>query len=149
MNSILVPLFGMNELSVNATHFAVRFGNRSSARLIFLFFSAELGGEKNEYTKEQRYMIKEKLERLIYSHVKKYDLKAEIYMCSNEYVYEVCKYVNAHNIKEIIIAIPEQKDDLYLITKEYIDLFIHMTNCRVITVKSRSKGCSALWKQMH
>jgi len=144
LNKILVPLDNFSEISLNAARYAVEFAKRSSSKPIFLFLS------KNDSTKSDYFLtdvsqeedrerkIRKKIELLIDKSTME-GINIEQYDCRGEYIEKVCEFVRNLNIAEIVIAVPDKKDDHYQKIKKNISLLIQMTSCRVLTVKEKDK----------
>ena len=144
MNKILVPLDNFSEISLNAARYAVEFAKRSSSKPIFLFLS------KNDSTKSDYFLtdvsqeedrerkIRKKIELLIDKSTME-GINIEQYDCRGEYIEKVCEFVRNLNIAEIVIAVPDKKDEHYQKIKKNISLLIQMTSCRVLTVKEKDK----------
>ncbi|MFH1672587.1 MAG: universal stress protein [Pseudomonadota bacterium] len=146
MNKILIPLADLSELSLNAAHYAVEFAKRSGSKPIFLFFSeteranADPLNADSAPSAQKECEIREKIEVLIdRSAVDGLDFAR--YECCGEYIEKVCEFVRNLNIAEIVIAIPDDKqDELYDKIEKDISLLVQMTPCRILTVKEKHKG---------
>ncbi len=145
MNKILVPLDNFSEISLNAARYAVEFAKRSDSKPIFLFLSGNNGVKSDcfvtdvsqETEKEKK--IREKIELLIDCSIME-GINIEQYECCGEYIEKVCEFVQKLNIAEIVIAVPDKKDEHYQKIKKNISLLVQMTSCRVLTVKKKTEG---------
>jgi nucleotide-binding universal stress UspA family protein len=145
LNNILVPLAEFSELSLNAAQYAVEFAKRSSSKPIFLFFSRNECANDDRIrtdchpTIEKEGEVREKIEFLIERSALIDGLAIERHTCSGEYIEKVCEFVRDLNITQIVIAIPDEQDELYAKIMQDISLLIQMTPCRVLTVKEKDK----------
>ncbi|MCK5509568.1 MAG: universal stress protein [Desulfobacterales bacterium] len=142
MNKILVPLDNFSEISLNAARYAVEFAKRSDSKPIFLFLSRS-DGIKSDYfvtdasqTAEKEKKIREKIEMHIDCSIME-GINIEQYKCQGEYIEKVCEFVRNLNIAEIVIAVPDKKDEHYNKIKKNISLLVQMTSCRILTVKKK------------
>ena len=144
MNKILVPLDNFSEISLNAARYALEFAKRSGSKPIFLFFYRN-DGDKSDYfvtnplqAVDRKKKIREKIELLIDRSTME-GINIEQYECRGEYIEKVCEFVRNLNIAEIVIAVPDKKDEHYNKIKKNISLLVQMTSCRVLTVKEKDK----------
>jgi len=144
LNKILVPLDNFSEISLNAARYAVEFARRSDSKPIFLFLSRNDGVKSDcfvtdasqETEKEKK--TREKIERLIDCSILE-GINIEQCECCGEYIEKVCEFVRKLNISEIVIAVPDKKDEHYQKIKKNISLLLKMTSCRILTVKEKDK----------
>ena len=144
MNKILIPLDKFSEISLNAARYAVEFARRSGSKPIFLFLSGNDETRKDRLAAsgfqsvEKEKEIRKKIELLIDRSTME-GINIEQYECRGEYIEKVCEFVRNLNIAEIVIAIPDKKDEDYKKIKKNISLLVQMTSCRVLTVKEKEK----------
>jgi len=141
LNKILVPLDNFSEISLNAARYAVEFAKRSGSKPIFLF----LDSAKPDYLEtdisqavEREKKIREKIELLIDRGTME-GINIEQYKCRGEYIEKVCEFVRNLSIAEIVIAVPNKKDEHYNKINKNISLLVQMTSCRILTVKEKDK----------
>jgi nucleotide-binding universal stress UspA family protein len=145
LNKILVPLDNFSEISLNAAHYAVEFAKRSDSKPIFLFLSIindDAGSDcfvtDLSQAMERAKKIREKIELLIDRSTLE-EINIEQYECRGEYIEKVCEFVRNLSIAEIVIAVPDKKDEAYKKIKKNISLLVQMTSCRILTVKEKDK----------
>ncbi|MBC8199135.1 MAG: universal stress protein [Desulfobacterales bacterium] len=144
MNKILVPLDNFSEISLNAARYAVEFAKRSGSKPIFLFLYRK-DSAKPDYFKtdvsqavEREKRIRGKIELLIDRSAME-GINIEQYECRGEYIEKVCEFVRNLSIAEIVIAVPDKKDEHYNKINKNISLLVQMTSCRILTVKEKDK----------
>lgn len=144
MNKILIPLDKFSEISLNAARYAIEFAKRSSFKPVFLFLSENDEISKNRFMAsgsqsfEKEKKIRKKIELLIDRSTME-GINIEQYQCRGEYIEKVCEFARNLSIAEIVIAVPDKKDEDYKKTKKNISLLVQMTSCRVLTVKEKEK----------
>lgn len=144
MNKILVPLDNFSEISLNAARYAVEFAKRSGSKPIFLFLSKKDDAKSDYFATDlsqamkREKKIKEKIELLIDRSTLE-EINIEQYECRGEYIEKVCEFVRNLSITEIVIAVPDKKDEHYQKIKKNISLLVQMTSCRILTVKEKDK----------
>lgn len=135
MRTILVPLFGMNELSLNAVNFAVHYAERSTAVPIFILFRKDLSGKIPDNSDSQGGSVELKIRELIHDYLVQEEAEEEKFFNLQEYELEICKWVKKHDISEIVMSAPDNNDHLYPVFLEHVESLKQTTNCRIITVK--------------
>ena len=144
MNKILIPLDKFSEISLNAACYAVEFAKRSGSKPIFLFLSGHDETKKDRLvtsgsqSTEKEKKLRKKIELLIDQSTME-GINIEQYECRGEYIEKVCEFVRNLSIAEIVIAVPDKKDEDYQKIKKNISLLVQMTSCRVLTVKKKEK----------
>jgi len=142
LNKILVPLDNFSEISLSAARYAVEFAKRSGSKPIFLFLSVNDNAKPDYFVTdvsqavEREKKIREKIELLIDRSTME-GINIEQHECRGEYIEKVCEFVRNLNITEIVIAVPDKKDEHYNKIKKNISLLVQMTSCRVLTVKKK------------
>ncbi|MFO7727952.1 MAG: hypothetical protein R6X11_06455 [Desulfonatronovibrio sp.] len=135
MRTILIPLFGMNELSLNAVNFAVHYAERSSAVPVFLLFRKDLAGNISADSDSQGDSVELMIRELIQDYLVQEEAEDELFCNLQEYELEICKWVKKHDISEIVMSAPDNNDHLYPVFLEHVESLKQTTNCRIITVK--------------
>jgi nucleotide-binding universal stress UspA family protein len=144
LNKILVPLDNFSEISLNAARYAVEFAKRSGSKPIFLFLYRNDDAKSDHFVTdvsqavEREKKIRKKIELLIDRSTME-GINIEQYECRGEYIEKVCEFVRNLNIAEIVIAVPDKRDEHYNKIKKNISLLVQMTSCRVLTVKEKDK----------
>lgn len=138
MYNLLVPLFGINELSLNAVNFAVNFAERSSANPVFVRFAKDMAGKKIEYS-DQLEPIDRKIRELTRNYLVEDEINDEQWLDLNEYELEIRRFVGKHDISEIVLSAPDKNDQLYPLFLKHVESLKQTTNCRIITVKGLTK----------
>lgn|GEM_PF-6493096 len=138
MYNLLVPLFGINELSLNAVNFAVNFAERSSANPVFVRFTKDMTGKKMEDS-DQLEPIDRKIKELTRNYLVEDNINDEQWLDLNEYELEIRRFVEKHDISEIVLSAPDNNDQLYPLFQNYVESLKQTTNCRIITVKGLTK----------
>jgi len=136
--NLLVPLFGINELSLNAVNFAVNFAERSSANPVFVRFTKDMTGKKMEDS-DQLEPIDRKIKELTRNYLVEDNINDEQWLDLNEYELEIRRFVEKHDISEIVLSAPDNNDQLYPLFQNYVESLKQTTNCRIITVKGLTK----------
>lgn len=145
MTGLLIPIKEFATPALAAVRFAIEFGKRSKARLYFLFVNDPERGtsppdESGGRLARDAKLIHEAIEALI-TCAKNHDgLLTGISHRNGDYIQEVRQFVRENNITEIIISLPDENEASYEQTRKDIDLLLHMTHCRVLTVKPKAKG---------
>jgi nucleotide-binding universal stress UspA family protein len=141
----LIPIRDCSTPALLAVRFAIEFGKRSKARLFFLFIDDP--GEKNSQsdnssdskTRDAK-LIQETIDALINCGRDHDGLQTEIHHRSGDYIQEVRQFVRKYHIAEIIVSLPDKYEVSYEQTQKDIDLLLHITHCRILTVKPKTKG---------
>jgi nucleotide-binding universal stress UspA family protein len=141
----LIPIKDFSPPALAAVRFAIEFGKRSKARLYFLFIKDSmqempLPDESDRHRTRDAKLIHETIEALISCGRDHDGLETEIFHRNGDYVQEVGQFVREHNITEIIISLPDKSEMTHEQTQKDIELLLHMTHCRVLTVKPKTKG---------
>lgn len=138
VRSILVPLFGINDLSLNAVNFAVHFADRSSAIPIFMLFKKDLSGKITSNSDADN-----SIDTMIRDLIRDYQVEEEAGdeqgLDLHEYELEICKLVEKYDISEIVMSAPGNNNPLYPVFVEHVESLKQTTNCRIITVKGLTK----------
>jgi hypothetical protein len=135
--NILVPIFGINELSLNAVNFAVNFAERSSATPVFVRFQKDMSGKTGDNSDRGK-----KIEQKISGLIQNYQVEEVIddqWLDLNDYELEIRRFVEKHDISEIVMSTPDNNDHLYPVFLEHVESLKQSTNCRIITVKGLTK----------
>lgn len=138
MYNLLVPLFGINELSLNAVNFAVNFAQRSLANPVFVRFPRDMSGKKTEDS-DQLEPVDRKIKELTRNYLVEDDINDEQWLDLNEYELEISRFVEKHDITEIVLSAPDKDDQLYPLFLKHVESLKQTTNCRIITVKGLTK----------
>ncbi|MFP4084052.1 MAG: hypothetical protein ACLFP9_05995 [Desulfonatronovibrio sp.] len=141
MRTILVPLFGMNELSLNAVNFAVHYAERSSAVPIFILFRKDLSGNIPDNSDGQGGSVELMIRELINDYLFQEEAEDDKFFNLQEYELEICKWVKRHDISEIVMSAPDNNNHLYPAFLEHVESLKQTTNCRIITVKGLTERC--------
>ncbi|RZB29681.1 MAG: hypothetical protein SRB1_01961 [Desulfobacteraceae bacterium Eth-SRB1] len=143
MNKILIPLDKFSDISLNAARYAIEFARRSGSKPIFLFLSGDDDETRKDrltasgsQSSEKEKKIRKKIELLIDRSTME-GINIEQYEGRGEYIEKVCEFVRNLSIAEIVIAVPDKKDEDYKKIKKNISLLVQMTSCRVLTVKEK------------
>lgn len=146
MTGFLIPIKEFSPPVLAAVRFAIEFGKRSKAKLHFLFVDdpvqhgKPLSDESGSHRARDAKLIHETIEALINCGRDHDGLQTEIYRRNGDYIQEVGQFVREHNIAEIIVSLPDESEASYEQTRKDIELLLHMTHCRVLTVKPKTKG---------
>lgn len=140
MRTILVPLFGTNEFTLNAVNFAVHFAERSSASPVFVRFVRDISGKMPEQSEHTR-IIERKIQELTEDFVVRDSECSGEFFDLHEYELEIRRFVEMYDISEIVMSAPGHDQDIYPVFLEHVESLKQTTNCRIITVKGLNKGC--------
>lgn len=145
MTRFLIPIREFSPPALAAVRFAIEFGKRSNARLIFLFIDDP--GEGNpkpanvsDPVARDAKLIQETIEALISCGRDHDGLQTEIHCRNGDYMQEVRHFAREHHIAEIIVSLPDECEASYEQAGRDIQLLLQMTHCRVLTVKPKAKG---------
>ncbi|MFN2268976.1 MAG: hypothetical protein ABR533_11925 [Desulfonatronovibrio sp.] len=141
MRTILVPLFGMNELSLNAVNFAVHYAERSSAIPVFILFRKDLSGNIPDNSDSQSGCVELVIKELIHDYLVQEEAEDDRFFNLQEYELEISKWVKKHDISEIVMSAPDNSNHLYPVFLEHVESLKQTTNCRIITVKGLTERC--------
>jgi hypothetical protein len=136
--NLLVPLFGANELSLNAVNFAVHFAERSSANPVFVRFKRDMSGKIAQGSPDHE-LTSSRIMDLIKDYLVEDMANEEHWVDLSEYELEICRLVKNHDITEIVLSAPDSNDLMYRVFLEFVESLKQTTNCRIITVKGLTK----------
>lgn len=145
MKRLLIPIREFSTPVLAAVRFAIEFGKRSKAGLYFLFVEdsgrddLQMDGHGDVKARDAK-LIQETIAALIACGRDHDGLQTEIHHRHGDYIQEVRQFVEEHHIAEIIVSQPDESEDSFEQAGKEIQLLLQMTHCRLLTVKSKTKG---------
>jgi nucleotide-binding universal stress UspA family protein len=132
-----------SHLDLAAVRFAVEYGKRSRARLLFLFVDdpefihTNARSHPPESAAEERGAIRKRIESFISKEQAQGGLSLEVHNRRGEFIQEVRQFIRDNHADEIVLPVSEEHGADYRQARQDIQLLAQMTHCRILTVKPR------------
>ncbi len=143
MAGLVVPIREFSQLDLAAVRFAVEYGKRSRARLLFLFVDdpefipTDAPTHAAESAAEDRGAIRKRIESFISKEQAQGGLSLEVHKRRGEFIQEVRQFIRDHHADEIVMPVSEEHGAGHRQFQQDIQLLGQMTHCRILTVKPK------------